>query len=117
MSSRTKKKPTGRNKFEQKIIDELTDSGEAFTYEPYSLPYTISARYWPDLELANGVLIELKGYLRPEDRRKMVAVKQSHPGRIFRIVFQKANEKYIRWAEKNGFEWAEGAVPKEWHKR
>jgi hypothetical protein len=60
------------------------------------------------------VYVECKGYLRPEHKAKMVAVKKQHPEIDLRILFYASNQKNIRWAEKNGFRYAISKIPKEW---
>jgi len=85
-----------------------------FAYETLKLDYTIKAVYSPDFILPNGVILEAKGYFKPEDRRKMLAVKKQHPELDIRLVFQapyntlskKSKTTYAMWAEKNGFLWA-----------
>lgn len=76
-----------------------------------------SGHYIPDFVVAtpNGkVYIETKGYLRPEHKRKMVAVKKLHPTLDIRILFYAKKAKDIKWAEKYGFMWAIETIPKEW---
>jgi hypothetical protein len=60
------------------------------------------------------VYIETKGYLRPEHKRKLVAVRRLHPEKDIRIIFYAPVKKNIKWAEKNGFKWAVETIPKEW---
>lgn len=111
------KRKAPRNKFEQAIWDDLVKSKVEFEYEPHSIPYTYSGRYLPDFAISNNgktIYIETKGFLRPEHRRKMAAVKKTNPDLDLRIVFQKARPEYVRWAEKNGLPWSEGLIPWEW---
>lgn len=78
----------------------------------------MSGHYTPDFpaEKKDGgmMYIEYKGYLRPEHKRVMVAVKKLHPAIDLRIVFYRLDKKYIKWAEKNNMPWAVGKIPKEW---
>lgn len=93
-------------------------------YETDSLPYTIRRNYIPDfvVHLPNGAVryIEAKGYLRPEDRTKMRAVKEANPLLDIRFVFAKDNlvtgskMRYSDWAIKYGFPYSIGSVPKDW---
>ena len=79
----------------------------------------LARHYIPDfiLDTPNGkVYIELKGYLRPEHKAKMVAVKRQHPELDIRILFYARKKEYIRWAEKNGFRYAFEKIPQEWIK-
>ena len=106
-----------RNKFEASVEHQLRLSKTNFKYEAEKIPYIISAHYTPDfiLDTPNGkVYIECKGYLRPEDKRKMVSVKKCHPKKDIRILFQVYKEDYVRWATKNGFIYAIKEIPETW---
>lgn len=94
-------------------------------YEAESLDYSIESTYTPDWTLANDVLVEYKGKMTEQTRTKLLAIKKCNPDRRICIVFERANNKlsarpnswrYWEWAEKNGFEWSEGVVRKEWCK-
>lgn len=109
------KKP--RNRFEKKIQRQLRRAKASFQYESDSIPYVLARRYVPDFVVRkeDGILyIECKGYLRPEDKAKLVAVKKGHPGIDLRIVFYAAVRGNIRWAEKHNIPYSIGKVPKEW---
>lgn len=109
------KKP--RNKFETKIYEQLSRSGRIFDYESERIPYIIASHYIPDFTVftpTGKVYIETKGYLRPEDKRKLVAVKKLNPRLDIRIVFYAFNKRYVAWAIRNGFRYAIGNIPKEW---
>lgn len=101
--------------FEAKVVPMLLRMGG--TYEQLELPYTSTHIYKPDVRFANGVLVELKGYLDASDRRKMREVKVQHPMLDIRFVFQRAKTKlnkkskttYAMWAEKHGFPWCEAS--------
>jgi hypothetical protein len=108
-----------RNKFEKSIERQLKKAKVGFKYESEKIPYVLSKHYVPDfiIKVPNGLIyVEVKGYLRPEDRSKMVAVKRQHPNKDFRIVFYGSNHKYIKWAVKHGFRYAIGKIPTEWLK-
>lgn len=108
-----------RNKFEEKIWTQLRRAKVKFKYESEKLPYLLSGHYLPDfvIETPQGkVYIETKGYLRPEHKRKMVAVKKLHPSIDLRIVFYGKRIKDIRWAERCGFPYAIEKIPTEWLK-
>lgn len=110
-----KKKP--RNKFEARIDRQLKRARATYAYESERIAYILSRHYIPDFILVTKtgkVYIECKGYLRPEDKSKMVAVKRLNPNLDIRIVFYAHNEKNIRWAERNGFRYAIDRIPKEW---
>ncbi|UEM18989.1 hypothetical protein JL100_018050 [Skermanella mucosa] len=114
-----------RSKFEASIAKKLKDSGADFRYEPEKLKFIEPAKtrsYLPDLILGNGIVVEIKGRLTAADRKKMVLVRDQHPGRDIRIIFQRAanpinkgsKTSYADWAEAAGFKWAEGSVPQAW---
>lgn len=113
------KKLVTRNKFEESVYKQLKRSKVSFGYETIRLGYVISSLYVPDfvLNLEDRIVcIETKGYLRPEDKRKLVAVKKAHPDLDLRILFQAYNKKNIRWADRNKILWAIERIPKEWLK-
>lgn len=88
-----------------------------FKYESEKIPYVIAGHYIPDFIITTplGVIyLETKGYFRPEAKRKMVAVKKQHPELDIRIVFYSNKKKDITWAERHGFKWSVGDIPKEW---
>lgn len=106
-----------RNKFEQKIERQLKKAKVKFSYESERISYLLSGYYLPDFVISTPtgrVYIETKGYLRPEHKRKMVAVKKLHPEIDLRILFYARKEQYIKWAEKTGIRWAVDTIPKEW---
>lgn len=103
-----------RSRLEERLARWLEVNGQSFEYETLKLNYTVHAVYTPDFVLPNGVIIEAKGYFKPEDRRKMLAVKKQHPDLDIRLVFQaphntiskESKTTYAMWADKNGFLWA-----------
>jgi len=106
-----------RNRFETKIDKQIKRSKLIYAYEGERWPYVLACHYIPDFDIItpNGHLyIETKGYLRPEDKRKLAAVKRQHPDKDIRIVFYSRNKSYIRWAERNGYRFSIGSIPKEW---
>ena len=113
-----------RSKFEAGLAAGLIQNKVNFTYEDMTLPYVIKATYKPDFILSNGVVIEAKGHFRPEDRKKLLAVKKQHPDLDIRFVFQNGNDKltrakrsvtYGQWATRHGFKWASGSIPQDWY--
>lgn len=78
--------------------------------------YTTSHTYTPDFIGSDGTIYEAKGYLRPSDRSKMIAVKKANPHLTICFVFQRPNNTisktskttYSAWATKNGFKWVQG---------
>jgi hypothetical protein len=112
-----------RSKFEAAVAASLSKRGLAFNYEGQALPYTIKAIYTPDFILPNGVIVETKGHFPPEDRRKMLAVRDAHPHLDIRLCFMNADARLSRatkslalwqWAERHGFLWCEGHIPTTW---
>ena len=106
-----------RNKFETRIYQQLKNAKVPFKYESERIPYVIASHYIPDFILSTRlgkVYVEAKGYLRPEHKRKMVAVKRQHPELDIRILFYSRNKNFIKWAEKNGFRYAIEKIPTEW---
>ena len=100
---------------------------EDLTYEKHSLRYVLPKKYIPDFEVTTKsgrkFFIEVKGYLRPEDRTKMVAVKFNNPDADIRLLFAKnqpiskgSKTTYMDWARKHGYEAAVGKIPKSWLK-
>lgn len=106
-----------RNKFEARLYGDLSKRKASFKYESEKILYTYSGHYTPDfvVETRQGkVYIEAKGYFRPEDKRKIVAVKKCNPTLDIRIVFYSHNKTSIRWATKYGIPYAIGEIPKDW---
>ena len=98
-----------------------------YKYETETLEYQhLPQTYTPDFVLPNGVLVEFKGKMTAETRKKMLSIRRCNPNRTIGIVFQYANNKlssrknstrYWEWAEKNGFLWSEGYVPLAWTRK
>ena len=82
-----------RSRLEERLARWLEVNGQPFEYETLKLDYTIKAVYTPDFILPNGVILEAKGYFKPEDRRKMLAVKKQHPDLDIRLVFQQPHKE------------------------
>ena len=115
-----------RSNFELSIAKKLSSKKIPYEYEQMRLTYIPKPRtYTPDFHLTKqNIIIEAKGYFDKGDRVKMLLIKEQHPDLDIRIVFLNARNKiykgskttYGAWAEKNGFEWAEGSIPEEWLK-
>ena len=106
-----------RNKFETKVDRQLRRAKICYTYESEKIPYLLARHYIPDFILttpSGKVYVECKGYLRPEDKSKLIAVKKLNPHIDLRILFYSLNKKYIKWAERHGFKWAIDKIPKDW---
>ena len=120
----TSSKQKYRSKFEAGIAATLNKKKVAFSYESLELEYTLSCCYKPDFILNNGVIVETKGFLSKEDRRKHIAIKTQRPELDIRFCFQNSKAKLSRgkrsltygaWATKHGFLWSHGSIPEEWY--
>lgn len=107
--------------FERTLDIQLKLSGIKYSYETMQLPYTLHGVYHPDFILDNGIIIEAKGLLDRESKRKMVAVKEAYPELDIRFIFVSINKKckgtkqtHGEWARRNGFPFAENKIPQEW---
>lgn len=97
-------------------------------YETEKLKYTVERSYKPDIIITMNtgrkIYIECKGWFRPEDRSKMLAVKRANPTLDIRFIFPRNNKLnkntttlYSDWCDKNGFLYHVGTeVPKDWLK-
>lgn len=115
-----------RSQFEINLARALAERKVTFEYEQAKLEYIPKPRtYTPDFYLPEqGIYIEAKGHLDKGDRVKMQLIKQQYPDLDIRFVFVRATNKiykgsktsYADWANRHGFQWAEGSVPEEWLK-
>jgi len=99
-----------RSGLEERIAKKFDKDCVPYLYEVEKFTYTLESNYTPDFFLTNGVILEAKGFFKPSDRRKMLAVKQAHPELDIRFVFQRDNllsknskSTYRDWATKHGF--------------
>lgn len=113
--------------FEARVVADLTDRGITYEYESTKLPYTVLRNYIPDLKVGD-MFIEVKGYFRQDAQRKMRNVKQQHPDKDIRFLFQRLDSPVqgakkrkdgskmtcAEWAERHGFLYAEKEIPDEW---
>jgi hypothetical protein len=86
-------------------------------YEALKFPYVVleHRNYIPDFILKNGIVIEVKGYFSPQDRKKMLRIKQQYPDLDLRFIFGNKNNKinkkskttYSDWCDKNGFRYCD----------
>ena len=113
-----------RSGLEKQVADLLKQLKVEYEYESEYFPYVIEHKYIPDFRVGD-VYLETKGYFKPSDRRKMLAVKRCNPDLDIRLVFQAPHNKiskrskttYSMWAEKHGFPWcAYYAIPISWLK-
>ena len=106
-----------KNKFESNTYKQLRRARVSFKYESEKIPYILARHYIPDFIITTPrgkVYVECKGYLRNDDRRKLVAVKRCNPNIDLRILFYSSTKTNIRWAERYGFTYAISKVPKDW---
>lgn len=110
-----------RSGFERTLDIQLKKANAKYGYETMKIPWTFEGVYNPDFILDNGIIIEAKGKLDSDDRRKMIAVKKQYPHLDIRFVFMNAHGSIVggkqtnaAWAEKNGFPWAHKEIPEEW---
>ena len=111
---------------EVRCAADMDKRGIKWVYERDTLRYQhLPQKYTADFTLIDNrdLLIEYKGKMTNDTRKKMLSVKRSNPDRRICIVFEKANNKlssrpnstrYFQWAESNGFEWNETTVKEEW---
>lgn len=114
-----------RSGLEDVISQQLDTAGVSYSYEEEKLTYEVPAKvckYTPDFKLENGIYIETKGIWDLKDRQKMKLIKDQHPDKDIRIVFQSSKTKisknskttYGMWADKLGYKWADKRIPQEW---
>lgn len=125
-AARIMRKTKYRSRFEIGIARALAEKGVPFEYEQEKLIYIPKPRtYTPDFYLpATNIYVEAKGHLDKGDRVKMQLIKEQHPELDIRFVFMNAKNKiyrgskttYAAWANRHGFQWAEGGIPEEWLK-
>ncbi len=68
-----------RSLFEERLALGLQKRGVDFSYETERFNYTVVHHYTPDFILANGVLVEVKGYFTSADRTKHLKVRECNP--------------------------------------
>ena len=108
--------------FERTVAANLSSRNVRYEYEGLEFPYVLHGTYHPDLQLLDsGIVVELKGILDRESKRKMAAIRKQYPDLDIRFLFMDGNKKipgskqtHAQWAEKNGFKWAEREIPQEW---
>lgn len=111
-----------KSKLEVRISKELKK--QKAQYEVDAFDYVIKKKYVCDFTVPTKhgpVYLEVKGYFSQEDRAKMRAVKECNPNIDIRLVFDRDNKlskkskmTYGEWADKYGFPYAIGGVPKGW---
>jgi len=119
MATKPRKKKSYRSKLEATFAYKLEEGCIGFSYEPYSIPYSVveERKYYPDfIILANGIVIETKGYFKPADRKKHLSLKEQYPDLDIRFVFGNKRNKinknskttYEDWCNNHGFKCCDG---------
>lgn len=115
-----------RSGLEKRISDDLKAKNIPFEYETVKIEYTVperQAKYTPDfILLSNGVIVEGKGILDAEDRKKHLLIKKQHPHLDIRFVFSRSSAPIYKgspttqgeWASHHGFLYADKLIPDEW---
>ena len=123
-STLLKRSSNYRSKFEASVAKNLVDNKIKFSYETINIDYIISSSYCPDIIFDNGIICEIKGLFRKEERRKHLAIKAQHPSLDIRFVFQNSKTKlskakgsltYAKWCERHGFLYADKIIPPHWY--
>mgnify|MGYP003132557122 CR=1 FL=1 len=98
-----------RSRLEECIAKTFDKKNIPYLYESRRLSYVLTSNYTPDFFI-NDLIIEAKGFFKPSDRRKMLAIKDQHPELDIRFIFQRNNTlsknsktTYGDWATKHGF--------------
>ena len=111
-----------RSGLEERVAEQLEAKNIPFLYEAHNFKYVLESRYTPDFILQNGVVLEVKGFFKPSERRKHVALKEQHPDLDLRFVFQrnntltrKSSTRYSDWCDRHGFKWCiYPDIPSDW---
>ena len=111
-----------RSGLEERFSKYLDKLNVPYLFEVEKFEYQTTSKYTPDFFLKNGVIIECKGFFKPSDRRKHLAIKAQHPELDIRFVFQRNNTltkqsktTYGSWADKHGFKWCIFPnIPEDW---
>jgi hypothetical protein len=126
VAKRTAKLAGMKSMGEVRCAADMDRRGIPYHYEVERLTYIFKpAKYTPDFTLYENdhILIEYKGKMTNQVRKKLLAIRDCNPNRTICLVFEKPNNKlssrknsmrYWQWAERNGFLWSEHFVREEW---
>lgn len=114
-----------RSGLEASIAAQLDRAGIAVKFETLRVRYLKQpppAKYTPDFELPNGIIIETKGRFLTADRQKHKWIKAQHPDLDIRFVFSRAATRisktsqtsYANWCDQYGFLWHDKVIPQSW---
>ena len=81
---------TFRSALEERIAKSFEKDNVVYLYEARSYSYKLESKYTPDFFLNNNIILEAKGFFKPADRRKMLAIKNQYPDLDIRFVFQRS---------------------------
>jgi len=125
MAKEFAKKAGMRSMGECRCAADMTKRKIPYKYEAITMTYQHEPqKYTPDFILKNGKVLEYKGKMTNETRKKLLSIKRCNPGTCLCLIFEKPNNKirkgskttYGQWAERNGFPWSEHYCKKEWVK-
>jgi hypothetical protein len=114
-----------RSGLEDSTATHIRSKGAKVLYETSKIHYVIPESkhtYTPDFILPNGIIVETKGFLSIEDRKKHLLIRQQHPEKDIRFVFTRSATKlykgakstYSDWCIKNNFKFADKKIPDSW---
>ena len=118
-----------RSKSETKVKAQLEAEDIEFTYEQEKLKFKQPEKnrtYTPDFIIktrtGREIVDEVKGLFSAADRQKHLWVREQHPDRDIRFVFDRSKARiskvskttYAAWCEKNGFLYADKLIPEAW---
>lgn len=114
-----------RSGLEHIVSKQIVGRGQELMYEAYTLPYVkpeTHHTYNPDFVLPNGIIVETKGILDIDDRKKHVLIKEQYPHLDIRFVFSRSASKirkgsptsYADWCRSHGFIYADKLIPASW---
>jgi len=130
-----------RSGYEQRVLDNLTDRGYEYEYEPFRIPWSSTVRsgrctacksksvvkartYTPDVLIEGRCVVEIKGFLKATDRTILKGVVESAGGErpLTHILFQRNNwittkkvKRCTDWARSVGLISAVGEeIPDAW---
>lgn len=105
-----------RSGLETKALGILNNNNVQYVYEPRDGKLTFiqpekKRTYLPDVVIGNTIF-ELKGIFSPEDREKMLHIRECNPTWEIIMVFQRNNPirkgsktRYTDWCDKHNFKW------------
>ena len=126
-----------RSGYEQRVLDDLTERGYDYEYEPIKISWSERLRngrctqcggqeveqlrtYTPDVRIGKR-LVEIKGRFTGRNRTVLLGVRRTGAEAVNHILFQRDNPfgkrrtLYSEWATARGFVWAVGEeIPEAW---